>query len=269
MRHVPLSRGFLVLVLAAIWAIAPVASAQVATPSLPGVTVLGSGHASAPAESATIVLMLGPAYYYDPKMQQEAPPVEATTPVSTEEAIAPVIAALVAAGVPEADIQLLANPYSGEYSPEGTLRSATLAFDLDDPSADRITAILDAAVPVAVEQGYFVNMVGARYGVTDCSILERQAREAAITDARDKATMQAELLGVTLGDVTASQDDLYSGMMYSGGVAPSSCTQLDAPITNSTMWNVQQFDPAIEPQVVVSASIYLTFGISSEATPAS
>lgn len=257
------------MLLAAIWACAPVASAQVSFPTQPGVTVLGSGHASAPAETATIVMMLGPAYYYDPELQGDAPAMEATTPVSTDEAIAPVIAAIVGAGVPEADIQLLANPYSGEYSPEGMLRSATIAFDLDDPSADRITAILDAAVPVAVEQGYFVNMVGARYGVAECAALERDARQAAIDDARAKAETQADLLGVTLGNVTASHDDLYSGMMYSGGVAPNSCSQLDAPITTSTMWNVQQFDPAIEPEVVVTTAVYLTFEISGEATPAS
>lgn len=268
MRRITLFRGSLVVLLAAIWAFVPAASAQVSTPSLPGVSVLGSGHASAPAETATIVLMLGPAYYYDPEMQHEGPPVETITPASTEDAIAPVIAALVSAGVPEADIQLLANPYSGEYSPDG-LRSATIAFNLDDPSADRISAILDAAVPVAVEQGYFVNMVGARYGVADCSVLEREARQDAIADAQAKAEMQAELLGVTLGNVTASQDDVYSAMMYSGGMPSGSCSGLDAPIATSTMWNVQQFDPAVEPEVIVNSHIYLTFEISGEATPAS
>lgn len=267
MRRLSFAHVLVVLMLGSMVTFTPLVAAQTAPPSLPGITVLGSGRASAPAETATVVLMLGPAYYYEPKPVEPGAP-SMTPEMTTEEAIAPVIDALIAAGVPEEDIRLLSNPYSGEYSPEGTMRSATIAFDLDAPTADGISTILDAAIPVAVEQGYFVNMVGTRYGVADCAPLERQARQSAIDDARAKAELQAELIGVGLGDVVASQDELYGSPMYGGEMPTASCADLDAPISITTMWNVLPFDPAIEPQVTIQAHVRLTFGIADGATPA-
>lgn len=273
MRRIPLLSSIAAFLLGSLILTAPLATAQTSPASLPGITVLGTGSASAPAETAIVVLMLGQGFY-----EEKMPPVESpggTPGVSMDEAVAPVIAALVDAGVPEADIEILTNAYSGDYGPYGNPMTSTLRFDLTSPTTEQIAGILDAAVPAAIEAGLFVNMTGAIYGVADCATLERQAREASIANGRERASLQAELLGVSLGDVTASRDDIYGAMMYSGiyagAVRTSSCSPGFSEQGTSALYGAAPFDPNMPAEVTVMAYTELTFeiGAGSGATPAS
>lgn len=246
----------------------PLASAQGPAVTLPGIIVLGMGQASVPAETATIVLMLGSGdYSYEDPMMMEGQP--AATPASSlGEMAAPVIAALVDAGVPEADIQLISNPFTGDYGPYGGPTMVTLVFTLQDPDAERISTILMAGIDAATDEGMYVNMTGALYGVADCAPIEREARAAAIADAREQATVQAELLDVSLGDVVASRDDVYGAATYSGiyggMMQNTTCTLRGGLDSTSILYSAPAFDPGIEPTVSVSASIELTFEITPE-----
>lgn len=265
MKRAPFLSPAIAVVLSLLFITTPVATAQPAVTTLPGITVLGMGQVSVPAETATIVLMLGSgAYYKDPAMMEEQP---AATPASSPEVMTePVIAALVAAGVPETDIELISNPFTGDYGPYGGPALVTLVFTLQDPDAEQISTILMAGIDAATAGGMYVNMTSALYGVADCATLEREARAAAIADARDKATVQAELLDVSLGDVVASRDDVYGavtyGGVYGGIMQNNTCTLRGGFDSMSILYSAPTFDPGVEPSVTVSAYVELTFEIS-------
>jgi uncharacterized protein YggE len=243
-------------------------AAQPAMSTLPGITVLGVGQASVPAETATIVMMLGTNAYYkeDPSMMEQASP---TPQPSPEEAAAPVIAALVAAGVPETDITLVSNPFTGDYGPGGGPTSFTIVFTMASPTSTGISDVLIAGIDAARAEGLYVNMTSALYGVADCAALERQARQAAIAHAREQATVQAELLDVSLGDVIASRDDAYGPIAYSGvygGISQlNTCSLGDNADVINVLYSAPAFDPGVEPTVSLSAYIELTFDISPSA----
>jgi uncharacterized protein YggE len=268
MRRVPLLSSVVAFLLGSLLLAAPLATAQTVPPPLAGISVLGSGQASATAETATVVLMLGSNFYYeDPKMME---PVTATPTAPPEEVVVPVINALVGAGVPETGIEILANPYSGDYGPGGGPMTVLLRFELQNPTTEGISQILDAALPAARDAGLFVNMSGVIYGVADCATLEREARIAAIADAREQASVQAELLDLSVGDVIASRDDIYSAMMYGGYVPINSCTSQVYSPSISTLYSAPPFDPSMPAEVMVVVNVDLTFEIvpASEATPA-
>jgi len=259
----------LAVVLSALFALTPLASAQPAPTTLPGITVLGAGQASVPAETATVILMLASdAYYYGEPVKGEVP-APATPSASAEEAAAPVIDALVAVGVPEADIELISNPFVAGYGPYPGPTTFTLVFTLADPTSAGIAELLTAALAAASEGGLYPNMMSALYGVADCASLQREARSAAIADAREQATVQAELLGVSLGDVIASRDDTYGAIaysgMYGGATQYNSCTLRSGFDPMTAIYSAPAFDPSLEPTVTVSAYVELTFAIAPAA----
>ncbi len=260
-----------VLLLSLVLLAAPGASAQVASTSIPGISVTGFGRASAPAETATIAIMLGSGdYYKDPSMMETTP----TPSASPEEMVQPVIDALVNAGIPATDIEIIPDPSAYYTSPYGAPMMVTLRFTIDNPSAQGIGDLLGAASSAATDAGLYVNMTSALYGVSDCASLTRGARESAIGHAREQATLQAELLNVGLGDVVASRDDL-AGAMYYGGMYVSgqinSCTMDITDGSMTSIYNAPTFDPSAEPMVTMTAAVELTFEIdpAGAATPSS
>jgi uncharacterized protein YggE len=257
--------------------VAPLTAAQVLTTSLPGITVTGQGRASAPAENATIAIMVSSGDYY---MMEPAPmeygeqeePV-ATPEVSPEESIAPVVDALVAAGIPEGDIDVIVDPSTAYSGPWGAPLVQTVRFTIEDPTTDRISELLAAATGAATDTGLFINMTSALYGVADCDALEREARTNAIADARSRAELQAELLDVELGDLTASRDDIYGAMIFGGlftGMQVNGCLLDPADASMNSIYNAPPFDPLSQPEVTVTHSVELTFaiGAGASATPA-
>ena len=97
----------------------------------------------------------------------------------TEADLKPVVDAIVAAGVPAADVEVIVTPYYGDptYGGSATVR-ATLS------NVDAVDAV------------------------------EKAATEAAVEDARDRATNFAGVLGVGLGDVAGASN--YSSSLYGG-----------------------------------------------------
>jgi uncharacterized protein YggE len=259
------------LILVFLFLVTPLASAQVASTSIPGVSVTGQGRASAPAETATIAIMLSSGdYYKDPAMMEEAAS-SPTPPASAEETAQPVVDALVAAGIPAADISIITDPSSLYASPYGAPLMVTVRFTIAAPTSARIMELLDAATTAATDAGLYVNMTSALYGVADCATLERSAREDAIADARDQAATQAELLDVSLGGVIASRDDVYGAMAYSGVAQVNGCTLDIVDGSMASVYNAPAFDPSVEPEVAVTINIELTFEIvpDAAATPGS
>lgn len=284
MRRIPLILSVTVFLMGPLLDTSPPVASQPAPASLAGITVPGVGRASAPAETATLVLMIDRGYAImgegqygetKPVMPPQGPSPVNTPDMTPEEAAAPVVEALVAAGVPDSDINIVSNPYAGTWSPYDGPVSMQVRVELASPTTEQISSLLDAALAAAFEADLFVTMSGAVYGIEDCAELERQAREAAIADAREQAEIQAGMLNVSLGDVIASRDDPYAAMMlggtYSGTMPLNSCSPFFTDQGMSIMYGAAPFDPYMPAEVTIQAHVELTFEMVPlvTATPAS
>lgn len=230
-----------------------------------GVTVIGYGEASAPAESATMQIVISEEDYGPAR-----PPRRGAEPGAEERRLVePIVAELITAGVPKADIDVLVNPTLGEYfGPSRGL--ARLDFEVPEPTAAGVRNLVDAAIVAAAGQGLVVGQVGVGYGVADCRAVERDARAAALEDAAARAEIQAELLGVELGAPTASVDqqlgqqfDLYYGAF--GGGSASGCAPPGPAVTGAAI-SVAPYDPAGEAVVDVYAQVAVTYAIAEAAS---
>jgi uncharacterized protein YggE len=173
-----------------------------------GITVPGFGSATADADSAVLELYFGRYSVPQPVPDQTRPGSEAQTSIAgapiTEADLAPVIDALVAAAVARDDIEFLGTPYYDPYSASATLRATVRNIDIVGVV---VKAATDAAsgLPDVVLQSTYVS-----YTVADCAPLERAAMDAAVADARERATALAAALGVGLGDIAGAADYAWS-----------------------------------------------------------
>ncbi|HEV2106971.1 MAG TPA: SIMPL domain-containing protein, partial [Thermomicrobiales bacterium] len=128
----------------------------------------------------------------------------------------------------------------------------------------------------AAEQRLFVGYVGASYEAADCQTLEREARQAAIDDARSRAEIQAALLGVQLGDVIASSDvDPYPSQAFgpygpipapSGGCEPQAPPGFGGDVAPAV--TLPPFDPTSQSdEVEVYRQLRITFAIEGQGAP--
>jgi uncharacterized protein YggE len=222
----------------ALLAAAP-AAAQTVPGAEPGIVAVGFGSASAPAASATLQFLLTSSQAFGMGVEgvptEEGPAGEADgTPVSegqseagafgpprlTEDAIAPVVAALVAAGAPEAGIEVTVPVTSEVFGPGGP-ELGEVRVAVEQPQADALVALVAAASEAASEAGLSVFHVGARYEAADCAALVQEAREAAIADARSRAEGLARGLGVALGELVQASETPYYGLPGSGSCVPA------------------------------------------------
>lgn len=238
----------------AVWA-APITSAQDVPSAATGVTVIGYGEASAPAETATLLLSINETEYQGPQSVQPG----ATPGAEEREIVAPAVASLVDAGVAEDDIDVITGPSVANTAGFSGPAIAILRITLDAPTMEGLNGLIDAASVGAAEENLIVGGVGATYGVEDCDALDRQAREAAVADARDRADVQAELLEVTLGDVTGS-NDLPTGY-YGPGGGVNGCSPVSTFGFPFESFNYSSFDPTAEPVVEIYAQVQLSFSI--------
>lgn len=114
--------------------------------------------------------------------------------------IAAVMAAVRSKGVAEQDIRTTSfNVWREERYPQGSSDSkptyrAHHMLNIELKDAERAGEVLAAAVEAGAN-----SIGGISFGIADSRELERQAREAAVTNARRKAQEFAEAAGVALG----------------------------------------------------------------------
>jgi uncharacterized protein YggE len=242
-----------------------VATTRMATaqePTSGGVTTVGVGEASAPADTAhlQIVIATGDAF-----MMPEEAEVDASPAAAEEEdfatQLAPIVDAIVDQGIERSVAAVVVSPTGDEPFGPGRPSAGRIDVTVADPTRDGLDALLKAVASAADERGLFVDQVGAAYEVDDCAAIEREAREAAIADARARAEVQAELLGVRIGPVTASVDAPHAGLFGGAGCGfEGGGTYISegygVPVTLPT------YDPGAEPEVEVYVLITLTFAIA-------
>ena len=235
------------------------------------IAVQGYGTATAPADSAIVQMVVGDSAYGAPPQ----PPAPGSTPGAQErQAVEPVVRALVDQGIAEGDITVLVGPNVQEYMSFGGPATAAIRFTVEAPTAEGMQQLIDAATSGAAEERMVVGRVTAVFKVDDCAALEREARELAIADAEVRANEQAELLGVTRGDLVASRDvpmGLESLYSLASPASISSCSPAaDVSTLLSGAYGPSTLDPTAEPEVRLQAQVELTYEMltSDTATPA-
>ncbi len=228
-----------------------------------GITVIGYGKASAPAETAILQIVLTNEDYGRPRAIRPG----GTPGAQEREEAETVTDELRAVGVADDAIEVIVNPIGGEFfGPDSG--QTRIDVSVEEPTPERITELINAAILGASLENLFVGQVGVGYNVADCAPVERDAREEALSDAQERAEIQADLLGVELGDVRASADQpldpilsiYYGPFSPSGtGCAPASPSESGAPIS------VPPYDPTAPAEVNVYAEIAVTYALG-EAT---
>lgn len=235
-----------------------------------GITVIGYGKSSAPAETAEIQMVATQEEFGPPR----APDPDATPGAQEREAVGPMVEGLQAVGVAEEDITVVVGPVIGGFYGPGGPGVARVDVAVDKPTQDRIAELINAATVGAAEENLVLSLIGVGYAVSDCALLEREAREAAFNDARARAALQAELMGLPLGEaVTASDVPLnFSEALgtYYGVLTPTQvpCSPLAPAPTSGSPVSVPPFDPTDEAEVNVYAQVAVTFAIDPNAAAA-
>jgi len=238
-------------------------------PTQPSIVVTGSGGATAPAEEATLQLLIVRAAPYSREFGMGAPVSENGQELGGP-SLAPVIDAVRGAGVAADAIQIVSSPSLISVCPNSAKCSAVrLDISLDQPDLAGLNAIVNAAGEAAGAQELTVQDVGAGYTVADCRPMHAEARAAAAADARARAEAQAVVLGVTLGTLVVSSETAPTAPHDANGCAPFEAGATDAWWTpGSVGLTVPSFDPQAAPAVVAAIQITLAFAIGSEAAGA-
>ena len=250
-------------IVALIGLLAPNVAAAQATPAngtAPSIAVIGFGEAEVPADTAILQFFLS---LSDPFSGPPARPRPGVEPGSQErEAVAPVVDLIVSNGVNQADVQITTSlALTGPYGPNSS--SAVLVeFPVSGPAQEELNQLVDDVGQAAGDQGLFLTLVGATYEVDDCAPVRRAAREAAVEDARAQAQVQAEILGVDLGEVINSSDVPVTTLSQYPGPGNSCEPVASADFVGSIM--VGSFDPTTEPVVEIYRQVMVTFAIEEQ-----
>jgi hypothetical protein len=269
-----------------VFAVAPRGAVAQTTPGQePGIVAAGFGRASGPAVSAEVQIIVSRDFYGTMVVEEfpveeeevtgspvagegETPPMEGGPvgpPALTEEDLAPIVDAIVAAGVPSDQIQVISPAFSSMFTGWGGPGGAQLRFEVPNPTLDGLTALVLAVNDAAVAQGITVQHTGVHYVGGDCEALVQEARVAAVADARARAEGLADALGVALGDLTQAADNLYygpyGGISGTGGCGPS--TPEDFGPYGPGM--LAAFDPTVPAEAVAYAQVTLTFALGASA----
>jgi uncharacterized protein YggE len=232
-------------------------------PTQPSIVVTGSGGATAPAERATIQLLI---VRTAPFSQDFASETAAPAASGSAVTIAPVIDAIQAVGVEEGAIQVVSSPSLISVCTSSAKCSAVrVDITVDHPKLDLLNTIVNAAGEAAGTQELTVQDVGVGYTIANCHPLHDQARAAAATDARTRAQAQATVLGVSLGPLVVSTETAPLEPDDANGCAPSHGSTDDAWWTpGSVGLTVPSFDPQAAPAVTATLQVTLAFAIGND-----
>ena len=226
-----------------------------------GINVQGFGSATTPATTARLQLFVvgGEGYYAKPVPYPECPPGERCPEPAfpepqplTEADLAPIVEAIKAQGIAEGDIAVSMNP-GGYYDPYGPGR-ASITVTISDPQ-ERVQPIIEAAREAATaSENLFLESTNVLYSVSPelCATLEEESMLAAVEDARDRAQLLAQLLGVGIGDVVFASHYSYSPF----GFSPCDPTALAYPEYYGGYYGLSQ--PA---EVTLIANVSVTYAI--------
>ena len=249
----------------------PGAMAQEGSSDETGITTTGYGLSSGTAAAANLQFLISAGDFYGGPPQP--PQVEATPGAESRALMAPIAEAVEAMDSVES-VEVVVSPVQTGFSGRFGDAVARLDIRMTDPDLEGLTSLLYDVTGAAAQQRLFIAYVGASYEAEDCDTLEREARQAAIEDARGRAEIQAELLDVELGEVIGSADvDAYSGIQFGpygtipgpvGGCNPQAPTGFGGESAPAVTF--PPFDPTSQSdEVEVYRQIQITFAIAGAA----
>jgi hypothetical protein len=267
--------------------------AQPAPTDEPSIVVNGLGQSAAPAETAELQFLLSaggydpfglpvPASEENPASQAVEGEAEASPAVGTpsadnpdpagvepeagparvtEEALQPIVDALLDEGVAEEEIVLVVSPALTSFFGPGGPGGARVDVTIEDPSLEAVNNLVNLIGDVSDENELLIQQVGVLYDVADCTDLEREARDEAIADARGQAEQLAELLGVTLGEMLQASENSFFFPRFSGqegGCAPNPDQSFYGPGAGIT---TPPFDPLEPAEAQAYSTVTMIFAI--------
>lgn len=262
-----MKRSFVVVLMSALVAglAGPDAVASQFAPGMPGITTIGYGEATAAAESASMeVIIFDSNSFMGPPPLPEAEATPGATARGTAGPIADAIAAIEGVENIEIVVPQVANPFGAPVP------LARITFTVANPDHALLQELVTAAAQAAASDRLSLAHVGARFETSDCASLEREARQAALDDARRQAEAQAEVLSVGLGEVVATSDvnSLYGPFGIGSGCGPEAPAEsFGDPAMGITL---PPLDPTRDSaEIEVYRQVQVTFAIGDgAATPA-
>jgi len=235
-----------------------------------GLTVQGFGRATAPADSARVqfVVTQGRDFYPEPLPVPEAEVPREIAPVSPppviEEDLGALVDAIEGEGVSEDDIEVNVYRNDGYYDPYGPVATARVTVTLRD--MDKVGPVVEAGTTAVelltvtssrdVRGTLFLQNVGVLYSVDDCSVLLREARRAAVEDAGENGEGLADALEVSLGDILAASEYVYSPF----GLSPCD-PAFDTYYPQPYGYEGMAYDPTMPAEVQIVSNVSLTYAI--------
>jgi uncharacterized protein YggE len=187
----------------------------------PVVAVTGQGYASLPADTANVEITLTNSNPQDRENPNK--PGRAKPAPLTEAALALIVSALKAEGIPAQKIKVAIDPLqsrSGRYGSPSDASNATMKVVVDKPtteSIDRLAKVVNTAA--ARKANVYVEGATVQYVVNSCKAVEDAAYLSAVQDAKMRADALAKAMGVQLADGPSVAELPFLGRLY------SPCTQ--------------------------------------------
>jgi hypothetical protein len=258
----------LVLALAGSALGAPAALAQESASNQSGVTTTGYGLATTSAESANLQFLIINEDFYGGS--PPFPEVEATPGANARASVAPIVEVIEASDSVES-VDVVIPVIHSQYGPTPLARIDATVLN---PDLEMLTSLIVDITQAAAVERLLVGYVGAVFIAPDCGSLEREARQAALDEARSRAELQVELLGAGLGEVIAATDlGVTSGpgfgsfgdqLVQSGGCAPQESQAYGGEFSFSV--TLPRFDPASHSgNAEVHVLLQVTFAIEGSA----
>ena len=149
---------------------------------------------------------------------------------------------------------------AGDGAYGGRQESARLDFEIAQPEPDALNELIAAASDAAAANGMVIEVAGVLYNPADCAVVEQEATEAAIADARAQADRLAGLLGVTLGEVVGVSSDPY----FSIGLEEGGCSGQRSSFYDSGYGGLGITVPVFDPSNPAAVEVYTLLTISYE-----
>jgi uncharacterized protein YggE len=233
--------------------------------------VTGYGRASAPAETATLQLVMSPSG--DQFNGGGFRPTPEASPDDGEDVVAmPIVDAIMGQEIDREAINVVVSPVYGNSPFYGGAPFPGFRIDirLTNPRGEHINALMNDIFEAARENGWYIADQGVIYTVADCAELERTARSGAIEDARRQALQQADVLDAELGELTQITDAApgeSSVYRCSGPVSVAGSTTANNPFAvnpGGVELTSPPYDPAASPEAIAEFRIELTYALPRE-----
>ena len=224
--------------------------AQAASLEPQTISVMGQGQASAPADSAAIVFSYISNSY--PEYSEETGEIVKPAELLDSDDLQSVVDAITAEGIAY-DIDFSQATYDYQY--------LQMVVKLEQPTSDRVDKLKEVAAKAALADGQFSSSpVGVIYSTSSCESLEREARRAAIVDAKESAAELAEASGLVLGDLTA----IAGGMdfNYYGPNEVGCVTDVNEILGYDNQYSfADYYSGTRSSEVTVNFSVYATYRV--------